>query len=126
MRECAPRSPDFKACLEKLPKFLWTEPAEALSRRGLGEGWVAEEAVASALYCFWRSPLHFERTVVTAATTDGDSDSIACIAGGISGAFCGLGAIPAVWQTNIENSAYLKDVASRLWAAAESASASSY
>ena len=120
MRECAPRSPDFKACLEKLPKLLWTEPAEALSHRGLGEGWVAEEAVASALYCFWRSPLDFERTVVTAATTDGDSDSIACIAGGISGAFNGLGTIPASWQKDIENSAYLKDLASRLWAAAES------
>lgn len=125
MQECAPRSQDFKACLEKVPELLWTEPAEALSNRGLGEGWVAEEAVASALYCFWRSPLDFEQTVVTAANTDGDSDSIACIAGGISGAFNGLDAIPTSWQKDIEKSADLKDLASRLWAAAESASGSS-
>jgi ADP-ribosylglycohydrolase len=125
MQECAPRSQDFKACWEKVPQLLRTEPPEALSNRGLGEGWVAEEAVASALYCFWRSPLDFQQTVVAAANTDGDSDSIACIAGGISGAFNGLGAIPAPWQRDIENSAYLRDVARRLWTAAESA-ASSY
>jgi ADP-ribosylglycohydrolase len=126
MQECAPRSHDFKTCLEKVPEFLGSEPAEVLSHRGLGEGWVAEEAVASALYCFWRSPLDFEQTVVTAANTDGDSDSIACIAGGISGAFNGLGGIPGSWQNDVENSVYLKDVARRLWAAAESASASSH
>jgi len=126
MRECAPRSKDFKACLEKVPSFLGTEPAEALSSRGLGEGWVAEEAVASALYCFWRSPLDFEQTVVTAANTDGDSDSIACIAGGLSGAFNGLNAIPTSWQWDVENSADLRDLASRLWAAAESVRASSW
>ena len=125
MQECAPRSQDFKACLEKLPALLGAEPAETLSNRGLGEGWVAEEAVASALYCFWRSPLDFEQTVITAANTDGDSDSIACIAGGISGAFNGLCAIPVSWQKDIENSAYLSDLARRLFAAAESASASS-
>jgi ADP-ribosylglycohydrolase len=124
MQECAPRSQDFKACWEKVPQLLRTEPAEALSNRGLGEGWVAEEAVASALYCFWRSPLDFEQTVVAAANTDGDSDSIACIAGGISGAFNGLGAIPAPWQKDIENSAHLRDVGRRLWTAAEPAAPS--
>jgi len=115
MKECAPRSADFRACLEKLPALLEEDPAVALSRRGLGEGWVAEEAVASALYCHWRSPLDFKRTVLTAVNTDGDSDSIACIAGGISGAFNGLGAIPERWRQGVENAPRLEEVARGLW-----------
>jgi ADP-ribosylglycohydrolase len=120
MQECAPRSPDLKACLEKLPRLLQEDPAEALSARGLGEGWVAEEAVVSALYCFWRNPLDFRAAVLSAVNTDGDSDSIACIVGGISGAFNGLSAIPESWQKEVENGGGLIDVARRLCHAAES------
>ena len=118
MKECAPRSCDLRACLEKLPGLLWADPGDALSRYGLGEGWVAEEAVVSALYCFWRSPVDFEQTVITAANTDGDSDTIACIAGGISGAFNGLGAVPATWRRDVEKSLYLRELANRLCLAA--------
>jgi ADP-ribosylglycohydrolase len=120
MEECAPRSPDLKACLERLPRLLQEDPAEALSARGLGEGWVAEEAVVSALYCFWRNPLDFRAAVLSAVNTDGDSDSIACIVGGISGAFNGLSAIPESWQKEVENGGGLIDVARRLCHAAES------
>jgi ADP-ribosylglycohydrolase len=117
MSECAPRSPDLRKCLEKLPGLIHADPAVALSRRGIGEGWVAEEAVVSALYCFWRSPADYERTVLTAVNTDGDSDSIATIAGSISGAFNGAEAIPRRWRENVENSEYLRSIAARLWEA---------
>ena len=80
----------------------------------------SEEAVASALHCLWRSPPDFENTVVTAINTEGDSDSIVCIAGGISGAFNGLGAIPRSWREEVEKSAYLKNLGERLWKASES------
>lgn len=112
MKECAPRSRDFATCFAKLPAMLDAPPETALSASGLGEGWVAEEAVASALYCFWRSPTDFARTVRTAANTDGDSDSIA---GGISGAFNGVGAIPLAWRETVENGRALRDLARRLY-----------
>jgi ADP-ribosylglycohydrolase len=115
--ECAPRSPDFRACLEKLPGLLHADPVVALSRHGIGEGWVAEEAVVSALYCFWRSPADSERTVLTAVNTDGDSESIATITGSISGAFNGAEEIPRRWRENVENSESLKSLAARLWEA---------
>ena len=115
MAECAPRSPDFRRALQKVPDRLGDDPADVLSEQGLGEGWVAEEAVASALYCFWRSPDDFEETVLTAVNTDGDSDSIACIAGSISGAFNGLDAIPQPWRAGVENAEYLLQTAERLW-----------
>jgi ADP-ribosylglycohydrolase len=114
VKECAPRSPDLRACFAKLPALIEAPPEVALAEGGLGEGWVAEEAVASALYCFWRSPFDFRRTVLTAANTDGDSDSIACIAGGISGAFNGVHAIDDDLRAGLENAAEIEDVARRL------------
>ena len=111
---CSPRSRDFAACWAKLPDMLAQPPEVALSDKGLGEGWVAEEAVASALYCVWRTPDDFSATVLTAANTDGDSDSIACIAGSISGAMNRAPAIPEKWRSTIENAAILRDIAARL------------
>lgn len=107
MRETHGRSEDFTACLAKLPAMLQQPPEIALSTQGLGESWVAEEAVASALYCFWRSPQDFAKVVLTAANTDGDSDSIACIAGAICGAANGIEAIPPHWIRDVEDSQQL-------------------
>ena len=53
------------------------------------------------------------------ANTDGDSDSIASIAGGILGARLGLDAIPLDWRNRCENKMYLIDLADRMAAARE-------
>jgi len=50
----------------------------------------------------------------TRGNTNGDSDSIACIGGSISGAYLGVDAIPEDWITRIEKSQYLDDLATRL------------
>ncbi|MBW2065552.1 MAG: ADP-ribosylglycohydrolase family protein [Deltaproteobacteria bacterium] len=90
----------------------WGEEEEALEY--LGEGWVGEEAVALSLYCFLRYPDSYEKVVIGGANTNGDSDSVACIAGSISGAFLGIEAIPERWIKNIERSECLYDIAVRL------------
>jgi len=80
----------------------------------LGEGWIGEEAVALALYCFLKCPDDYEKVVIRGANTNGDSDSIACIGGSISGARLGIDATPNKWVKTIEKSEYLDDVAVRL------------
>jgi ADP-ribosylglycohydrolase len=95
-----------KACID------WIDEGKAL--KYLGEGWVGEEAVALALYCFLRYPDDYKKTVLRGANTNGDSDSIACIAGGISGAYQGIDAIPGAWVKRIEKSEYLNDLSKRL------------
>ncbi len=85
----------------------------------LGEGWVGEEAVALALYCFLRYPEDYENVVIRGANTNGDSDSIACIGGSISGAYLGINAIPQRWVKRIEKADYLADLAERLAAKKE-------
>ena len=102
------------ALVRRVPKVLGDPPEKALRAGSLGEAWVGEEAVASALYCFCRSPGDYRQTVTVASNTVGDSDSIACIAGAISGAYNGLQAIPHHWRDEVENSAYLHEVASEL------------
>ena len=89
-----------------------TSPDAALAH--IGEGWVVEEAVMMALDRFLKSPDDFLATIRQGANTQGDSDSIACIAGGISGAYLGIRALPPEWVERLEKSAYLADVARRL------------
>lgn len=109
-------SDEFTARLEQVPAAL-LEADVAAARRSLGRGWVAEEAVALALYCFLRAPEDYRAAVLTGANTEGDSDSVACIAGAISGAYNGENAIPSDWRRRIELSHYLAEIADSLHAA---------
>jgi ADP-ribosylglycohydrolase len=66
-----------------------------------------------------RYPNDYKTTVIRGANTNGDSNSIACIAGTISGAYLGIDAIPGDWIDRIEKSGYLADILSRLSALRE-------
>ncbi|WP_243707908.1 ADP-ribosylglycohydrolase family protein [Micromonospora sp. KC606] len=70
--------------------------------RHTGEGWVAEEALATALLCALRHPDDPVTALARGATTAGDSDSIAALAGAFLGAVHGMGAWPTGWPTRIE------------------------
>ncbi|MEU5720645.1 ADP-ribosylglycohydrolase family protein [Micromonospora sp. NPDC047738] len=67
-----------------------------------GEGWIAEEALATALLCALRHADDPVGALARAATTAGDSDSIAALAGAFLGAARGMSAWPADWSTRIE------------------------
>ncbi|GIE96303.1 hypothetical protein Ari01nite_37680 [Paractinoplanes rishiriensis] len=67
-----------------------------------GAGWIAEEALATALYCYLISPDEPVAVLGRGAASSGDSDSIACLAGAFAGAARGLAAWPAAWQHRIE------------------------
>ncbi|MFI7607608.1 ADP-ribosylglycohydrolase family protein [Micromonospora sp. NPDC049366] len=67
-----------------------------------GEGWVAEEALATALYCAVRHADDPVGALARGATTAGDSDSIAALAGAFVGAAAGMSAWPTTWASQIE------------------------
>ena len=67
-----------------------------------GEGWIAEEALATALQCALRHRDDPVAGLARAAATGGDSDSIACITGAFLGAAHGMAAWPAEWADRIE------------------------
>ena len=88
-----------------------TDPCDAT-----GEGWIAEEALATALLCFLLFPDDPHAAVRRAATTSGDSDSIAALAGAFAGAAYGIDAFPDGWRGRIEYAGRLEAVASGLTA----------
>lgn len=90
----------------------WEDEEAALE--ALGRGWVGEEAVALALYCCARYPNDWVATVRRGANTNGDSDSIASIAGGIQAARLGIEAIPPEWIARVEKRDALAEYAEEL------------
>jgi ADP-ribosylglycohydrolase len=84
--------------------------AAALARTGdpapekiasLGEGWIAEQALAIALYATLAAP-DFTSGVLLAVNHDGDSDSTAAMAGNLLGALHGVDNIPRKWLSGLE------------------------
>ena len=67
----------------------------------LGEGWVAEEALAMGLYCA-ASVDNLDDGIALAVLHGGDSDSTGAIAGNLLGAMYGVHAIPERWLRELE------------------------
>jgi ADP-ribosyl-[dinitrogen reductase] hydrolase len=80
----------------------------------LGEGWVAEEALAISVYCALVAE-SFEQGIVLAVNHDGDSDSTGAITGNLLGAMQGTGVISERWLEPLELRAVIEAVASDLW-----------
>jgi ADP-ribosylglycohydrolase len=67
-----------------------------------GAGWTAEEALSTALLCALRHADNPVAALARAATTSGDSDSIACLTGAFLGAAHGMSVWPSAWTDRIE------------------------
>ncbi len=76
----------------------------------LGEGWVAEEALAIGLLCSLRHEDDFAGAITSAVNHGGDSDSTGAIAGNIVGAHLGLAGIPQRYLKHLE----LRDTISKI------------
>ncbi len=87
---------------------------EALLRLGTS-GYVVE-TVASALFCFLRTPEDFEETLISAVGGGYDTDTTAAVAGSISGAYNGLSIIPQRWARNVEAADEIIELADSIYA----------
>ena len=81
----------------------------------LGEGWVADEALAIGLYCALVAE-SFTDAVVLAVNHSGDSDSTGSIAGNLLGAALGERAIDAHWLEPLELRDVITEIADDLYA----------
>ncbi|MDV8146370.1 ADP-ribosylglycohydrolase family protein [Arthrobacter sp. B10-11] len=94
--------------------------------RELGEGWVAEEALAVALYAVLATAAprdtaaeaagvaHFRMAIALAVNHSGDSDSTGSIAGNILGAYYGEEGLPAEWLESLEAPEVIREIAGQL------------
>ena len=88
-------------------------PEEAIAR--LGQGWVAEQALAISIYCALVAR-NFRHGIILAVNHDGDSDSTGSIVGNILGAMQGVKAIPAKWLEPLELRDVITELAEDLYA----------
>ena len=85
--------------------------------RILGEGWVADEAMAIAAYCALRHPQDPAGVLRAAVNHDGDSDSTGAVAGAIVGAMVGEDAVGKEWTEHLELTERIRSIADDLYTA---------
>lgn len=102
-KQCLTKKPGHEEVLNAVESAVYLAQSDAPSTKlaVLGQGWVAEEALAIGLYCALAAT-NFEEAVVLAVNHSGDSDSTGAIAGNICGALYGDAAIPARWLDRLE------------------------
>jgi ADP-ribosylglycohydrolase len=79
----------------------------------LGEGWVAEEALAIALYCALAGG-DVRTSLAAAVEHRGDSDSTGSICGNLAGAELGIDLVPGAWLDGLEGDEVITAVADDL------------
>ena len=87
--------------------------SETAGIEALGQGWIAEEALAMSVYASLVSP-DFESGVLRAVNHSGDSDSTGAITGNLLGAIHGVEAIPHRWLDALELRDVIADMADDL------------
>lgn len=79
--------------------------------RSLGQGWVAEETLAIAIYCSLKCTDDFSKGIIASVNHSGDSDSTGAVTGNILGALVGYGKIDDKWKYNLECSDVILEIA---------------
>ena len=96
----------FQKLVEKAVELSKENISDVDAIYQLGEGWVAEEAFAIAIYSCFKYKNSFEDAIICAVNHNGDSDSTGAITGNIMGVYLGYNSIPKYYVDNLE----LKDV----------------
>lgn len=108
------RSPEFHERLS-----LAANPDIEIAR--LGNGIAALDSVVTAIACFASAPNSFEHVVTSAIFLGGDTDTIAAMAGAVSGAFVGRAGIPedliAAVEDHHKGVTYVAELSQKLHAA---------
>ncbi len=84
------------------------------------QGWAAHEAIAAAAYVFLRNATNTPAGILEGANSEGDSDSIATLAGALLGASNGVESLPAEWVAEVERGGELGDLADQVVSMARS------
>lgn len=102
------------ALIQKSSELAVSDKTDTYAIRELGEGWVAEETLAIAVFSVMRYIDDFEKCICCAVNHNGDSDSTGAVAGNIIGAILGYNAIPQKYLTTLELHDVLVSVADDL------------
>jgi poly(ADP-ribose) glycohydrolase ARH3 len=103
---------------DKLVRVEWMlnnarSPAEAAAE--FGHSVAVHESEPFAVFCFLHHPNSFVECILCASLNGGDRDTMAAMAGAISGAYLGCEALPAEWLRRLENRERIQSLAHALY-----------
>lgn len=88
--------------IDKTVSLTLNQEADLDNIRSLGEGWVAEETLAIAIYCSLKYEDDFSKALTVSVSHGGDSDSTGAVCGNILGTLWGYERIPSQWKEHLE------------------------
>ncbi|MBQ1464942.1 MAG: ADP-ribosylglycohydrolase family protein [Ruminococcus sp.] len=92
----------YTRLMDKAVSLADSSKKDLAAIHALGEGWVAEETLAIAVFCALRHEDSFPAALISSVNHNGDSDSTGAVTGNILGAFKGISAIPLQFQNDLE------------------------
>lgn len=107
------RNAEVRNALKAAYNYAKSDLPHYVAIERLGGGWVAEEALAIAVYCAMATN-NAEDALLLAVNHDGDSDSTGAICGNIVGALYGLFGLREDWVSGVELSDFIISSADRL------------
>ena len=110
-----PRNEEVVAAVETAIALTKEKKPSREQIEQLGNGFIAHEALAMAIYVVLSYPTDFEAALRLAVNHSGDSDSVGAIAGAILGAYLGIEAIPTRWVDGVELSREIEQLAKDLF-----------
>ena len=105
----------LRALTDKALGLVGSSASDVDNIEAIGEGWVAEETLAIAVYCAVKYFDNFEKAIIASVNHKGDSDSTRAVTGNILGAVVGYDAIPEFFNTDLELHDVILHVADDLW-----------
>lgn len=97
-----PEATEFLDIVGQAVKLAELDMSDLEAINTLGQGWVAEETLAIAIYCSLKHETDFVKAVETAVNHDGDSDSTGALTGQILGAKYGTKILPKDFTAKID------------------------
>ena len=110
-----PHINDFIKIMDKSIELSKSNKNNANAISEIGEGWVAEEALAIAVYCSLKYHNSFEKAIIASVNHNGDSDSTGSITGNLMGAIHGYKKIPEKYITNLELKEIIMEISDDLF-----------
>lgn len=117
---------ELLALIDRAMELSHTDVNDIEAIHMLGQGWVAEETLAIALYCALKYSDDFDKALIAAVNHNGDSDSTGAVTGNILGAYLGLSAIPEKYLGSLELRDVILEVADDLYHGCKMEEYSSY
>ena len=101
---------EFETIMRKAVLLAKEEMNDLEAIRRIGQGWVAEETLAVAVYCALKYQNDFTKAITASVNHDGDSDSTGAVTGNILGAYLGFEKIPAKYIEPLELKEVIEEI----------------